>query len=159
MADKNTAAEQEKRGTAVTAQETADRTGKREVSGADLDAQRRVGRTTGGTTEAQADEYEALGVNPSLDNRTGDQRPILAKGVKPQQIDGPEVGHFAEHAERFAEEAKNVLSAVPEGEVVGMKSEGPHGRGPHGVTVGDEHGQPVAVQGSAGDAKDPRNPA
>lgn len=129
-------------------------------SAADLDADRNLGRTTGGTTEAQQDEYAKLGVNPRLDNRTGDQRPILADKIKPQQVDGPEVGHFAEHAERFADEYKNVLlpNAV-EGEVYGMKSEGPHGRGPHGVTVGDEHGQPVPVEGSAGDAKDPRNPA
>lgn len=131
---------------------------KRTAAGADSD--RATGVTTGGTTAAQQDEFKKLGVNPRLDNRTGDQRPVLADKVKPQQIDGPEVGHFAEHAERYAKDAENVLLAnAVEGEVMGAKAEGPHGRGPHGVTVGDEHGQPVAAEGTAGDANDPRNPA
>jgi len=127
---------------------------------ADVDRDRAIGRTTGGTTPAQQDEFEKLGVNPRLDNRTGDQRPVLATAPKPQQIDGPEVGHFAAHHERFGKDAEAALAAGrPEGEVVGGKSEGPHGRGPHGVTVGDEHGQPVKPEGTAGDRNDPRNPA
>lgn len=93
-------------------------------------------------------------VDPALDNRTGADRPHLSDAVKPQQVDGPEVGHIAEHAAAHPDEDHD-----PDGEVLGAKSEGPHGRGPHGVTVGDAHGQPVAPEAGAGDAGDPRNPA
>lgn len=42
-------------------------------------------RRVGGTTDVAADEYAAAGVDPKLDNRTGDQRPS-APPEKPQQI-------------------------------------------------------------------------
>lgn len=106
------------------------------------------------TPAAAEKKTETADVDPALDNRTGDQRPHLSDEVKPQQVDGPEVGHLAEHAEKFP-----ATDSEAEGEVLGAKSEGPHGRGPHGVTVGDAHGQPVEPQAGAGDANDPRNPA
>lgn len=99
-------------------------------SAVERDQDRTTGVTTGGTTPAQQDEFKALGVNPSLDNRTGDQRPVLPAKLKPQQIDGPEVGHFEEHAEK----SKGLLAQVEipghvEGETLGMRSSGRHGRG------------------------------
>lgn len=42
-------------------------------------------RQLGGVTDKAADEYAAAGVNPKLDNRTGDQRP-QAQSPKPQQV-------------------------------------------------------------------------
>lgn len=128
--------------------------GQRQESGADLDRR----RTMVGVTETGAEEYAALGVNPRLDNRLGDQRPILPRTPKPQQIDGPEVGHFAEHAEQFAGEFEEAVRKI-DGEPIGSKSEGPHGRGPHGVTVGDEHGQPQEQMATGTSDSDPRNPA
>lgn len=97
-------------------------------------------------------------VDPRLDNRTGDQRPTrpTEDPAKPQHIDGPEVGHEAEFARRFVAPLNR---GQEQGEPLGAKSEGPHGLGPHGVTVGDSHGQPVEAQDGAGDKDDPRNPA
>jgi hypothetical protein len=97
------------------------------------------------------DELADLGIDARLDNRTGDQRPTVPTKPKPQQIDGPEVGHEREHAEQ------NPPVEDELGEPLGTKSEGPHGLGPHGVTVGDAHGQPVEPQAGAGE-DDPRNP-
>ena len=96
-------------------------------SAADVDSDRATGVSTGGTTTAQQAEFKKLGVNPALDNRTGDQRPVLATKLKPQQIPGPEVGHFAEHAEEYGDRAADTCVAV-EGEVLGMKATGPMGR-------------------------------
>lgn len=128
---------------------------KRVLTGVELDHKRMY--RTGGVTESGADEYRRLGVNPLLDNRLGDQRPEVAEWpAKPQQIDGPEVGHFGEHAERFGDQAEKFRNLA---DPAGAKSEGPHGLGPHGVTVGDAHGQPVAAEAGAGDSGDPRNPA
>ncbi len=137
-----------------TKQEKADTTEPREVSGAELDRDRP--RRTGGVTAAAAEELSQLGVNPALDNRTGDQRPEMVEWpAKPQQVDGPEVGHFAEHAEQFGDAASKSTPAAP----AGTKAEGPHGLGPHGSTVEDAHGEPLPAQAGAGDAADPRNPA
>jgi hypothetical protein len=119
-----------------TARSAADRSVKAEpkssassATGADLDRARSSGLRTGGTSEAAAEEYARLGVNPALDNRTGDQRP-QRRGLepKPQQFDGPEVGHFEEHAEEHGGEFRELFGG---GDVdpVGMRSEGPHGRG------------------------------
>lgn len=107
------------------------------------------------TADAVPDELRELGVNPALDNRTGDQRPQAAEWpAKPQQVDGPEVGRLAEHAEKVGD-----TFTPASGDPIGAKSEGPHGLGPHGVTVGDAHGRPVEAEAGAGDADDPRNPA
>lgn len=100
------------------------------------------------------DELAAEGIDPRLDNRTGNDRPMRSDEVLPQHIDGPEVGHEREHAEKFPPKDND-----PKGEPLGTKSEGPHGKGPHGVTVGDAHGQPLAPEAGAGDEDDPRNPA
>jgi hypothetical protein len=93
------------------------------LSGAELDKKRRFA----GVTEAAADELEALEVDPRLDNRTGDQRPPAPGLLKPQQFDGPEVGHFAEHAEQVGGEFAEVTGSG--GEVRGMRSPGRLGRG------------------------------
>lgn len=124
------------------------------LKGAELDR----ARLAVGVTDNAADEYAKLGINPKLDNRLGDQRPFDTGQVKPQQIDGPEVGHYAEHAEQFRAEFEEAI-APPQGDPIGARSEGPHGRGPHGVTVGDEHGQPQEQMATGTDDSDPRNPA
>jgi len=94
------------------------------LSGAALDAKRRAA----GTTPEAAAELEALGVDPRLDNRTGDQRPQAPGPLKPQQFAGPEVGHFAEHAEDNSAEFEEATARGP-GEPVGMRSTGQLGRG------------------------------
>lgn len=96
-------------------------------SAADIDSDRSTGVSTGGTTTAQQAEFKKLGVNPALDNRTGDQRPVLSPRLKPQQVPGPEVGHFAEHHEEYGDLAAEARGTV-EGEVMGMKATGPLGR-------------------------------
>lgn len=94
------------------------------LTGAELDRKRRVAFST---PEAAA-ELEALGVDPRLDNRTGDQRPTAPGPLKPQQFAGPEVGHFGEHADdnraEFEEATRHDV-----GEPVGMRSSGALGRG------------------------------
>jgi len=94
------------------------------LSGAELDRKRRAA----GTTPEAAAELEALGVDPRLDNRTGDQRPTAPGPLKPQQFPGPEVGHFAEHAEEVGGEFTEATARAV-GEPVGMRSTGALGRG------------------------------
>jgi hypothetical protein len=107
----------------------AEKSGSGGSKGAQVDTARSSGEKTGGTTEAQQEEYAALGINPALDNRTGRQRPG-ARGfaAKPQQFPGPEVGHFAEHAEEYGG-AFDAEFGLDDDEAVGMHSRGPHGRG------------------------------
>lgn len=126
MADDTTASGTGKHSTAQT---SGSGSGSGSKSGADLDKARSSGQTTGGTTEAQAEEYAAAGVNPALDNRTGRQRPG-ARGLapKPQQFPGPEVGHFAEHEAEYGG-AFNEAFGEDDDDAVGMHSRGPHGRG------------------------------
>jgi hypothetical protein len=93
------------------------------LSGADLDRKRRFATVT----EQAAAELDALEVDPRLDNRTGDQRPPAPGPLKPQQFDGPEVGHFAEHAEQVGDEFAELTGTV--GDVRGMRSPGRLGRG------------------------------
>lgn len=98
------------------------------LSGRELDIARNTGLRTGGTTQAAADQYAALGVNPRLDNRLGRQRPQgAAFAPKPQQFPGPEVGHFEEHNEAMGEQFREMF--VDEADPRGMNSPGPHGRG------------------------------
>jgi hypothetical protein len=134
-------AEQQKKaadsGDAVTAEQSKvapkSASGKQSVSGADLDRQRRLGLSTGGTTEAGAEQYDKLGVNPRLDNRLGDQRPPLEEyPAKPQQVPGPEVGHFAEHAEQ-QRELFSKFSGDDVERLGGVRQEGRHGLGERGV--------------------------
>ena len=70
------------------------------------------------------------GVDPRLDNRVGDQRPVDT-GVKPQQI----VGGFPGDERDFEHPPSD-----GEGEDVGHTSVGPHGRGeaPQGSDVDPE---------------------
>ncbi|MGH8627867.1 MAG: hypothetical protein ACREYC_22225 [Gammaproteobacteria bacterium] len=106
-----------------------------------------------GTTVGMESELSELGVNPALDNRTGDQRPrrddstpqqidgpeitseTHASGeqntaLKPQQIPGPETGDFAGHDERARREHPEWFTSEKDtGKPLGMRSEGPHGRG------------------------------
>lgn len=128
----------ESKGSAVKAGEPQrERSAKSDLKGADLDVARSSGLRSGGVTEAAAEEYKALGVNARLDNRTGNQRPTLPPYLKPQQIDGPEIGHFEEHAEKVRALAEERLATV-QGEPLGMKAEGPYGRGPAGRHFADE---------------------
>jgi len=103
---------------------------RQELSGADRDRGVRTGSRTGGTTEAMAAEFDELGVDARLDNRVGRQRPRLNPLLKPQQVPGPEVGHFGEHAD---ENGDAFLEATglgnPQGEVLGLRSLGQLGRG------------------------------
>lgn len=94
------------------------------LTGAELDRKRRVAFST---PEAAA-ELEALGVDPRLDNRTGDQRPQVAGPLKAQQFDGPEVGHFGEHADEHREEFAEATGG-PTPDPLGMRAVGRHGRG------------------------------
>lgn len=95
-----------------------------ELSGAERDRKIRLR----GVTEAAGQELDALGVDPRLDNRTGDQRPTANPVPKAQQFDGPEVGHFGEHADGVRAEFEEAVSG-PTGEPLGMRSLGQHGRG------------------------------
>lgn len=101
---------------------------KAQLSGADRDRGLRTGSRTGGTTEAMAEELDRIGVDARLDNRVGDQRPVLASYLKPQQFPGPEVGHFGEHADELGD-AFSEATAAPDGDVLGSRSLGQLGRG------------------------------
>jgi hypothetical protein len=130
--------ESEKSPTSVTAEQSkvgrSPSGGKQPLRGAELDKQRRLGTTTGGTTTAAQEEYERLGVNPRLDNRLGDQRPPLEEyPAKPQQVPGPEVGHFAEHAEEFEELNSKFTGGKDVDRLGGLRTEGRHGLGERGV--------------------------
>lgn len=73
---------------------------------------------------AAEQQYQETGIDPRLDNRTGDARPPLEEHpAKPQQIDGPDVMHQAEHTRRvLADRDGNDTTARK-----GMFSPGPHG--------------------------------
>ncbi|MCX4622787.1 hypothetical protein ACF09G_13140 [Streptomyces albogriseolus] len=76
------------------------------------------------TTERLAVDANEPGIDPRLDNRTGDQRPKLEEfPAKPQQIDGPELGQERAVAARAEREREDV------GRRKGAKSPGPHGLG------------------------------
>jgi len=68
-----------------------------------------------GITPAMKSELDALGVDPRLDNRTGDQRPQeVAWPAKPQQVDS-------------GDKPKEI--GKPTGKALGSESKGPHGLG------------------------------
>jgi len=76
------------------------------------------------STQALAVDAERPGIDPRLDNRTGDQRPKLEEfPAKPQQIDGPELGEEKAVAARADRDREDV------GQRKGAKSPGPHGLG------------------------------
>jgi hypothetical protein len=93
----------------------------------------------------------APGVDARLDNRAGDQRPPLESfPAKPQQVDGPDLVHQAEHTRR-------VLAERADGDDVDRK--GMHSAGPHGLSDESERlGGPTcdAGQTAAEAAKDAR---
>jgi hypothetical protein len=64
-------------------------------------------------------ELARLGVNPALDNRTGDQRPPTDLPLKPQQVHGGYPGDDSEF-----EDPPSGKPTDP------TRAEGPHGRGP-----------------------------
>lgn len=69
-----------------------------------------------GVTPSMQKELDELGVNPKLDNRTGDQRPKEVDfPAKPQQIDPED-----DSPEEFGKKT---------GKPLGSHSEGPHGLG------------------------------
>ena len=71
------------------------------------------------------EEFAARGVDPRLDNRTGaDRPPVETHPAVPQQVDGPDVMHQAEHAEA----AERLLEAAV-GDRKGMFSPGDHSLG------------------------------
>lgn len=91
------------------------------------------------------------GVDPRLDNRTGSDRPVRETSpAVPQQVDGPDLMHQAEHAEavaRLAADAKEV-------ERVGMFSAGDHSTAGYEARGGNDAGQADALLET-----DPENPA
>lgn len=93
------------------------------------------------------------GVHPALDNRVGAQRPPLESDpAVPQQVDGPDLLHQAEHAEAVAR-------AEQEADVArkGMFSPGDHGLGD---LAARERGDQGYDAGQAADVleTDPGNP-
>jgi hypothetical protein len=65
----------------------------------------------------------APGVDARLDNRTGAARPPLEQWpAKPQQVDGPDLAHQAEHTAATLRQLDQEV-----GERKGMYSPGPHG--------------------------------
>lgn len=93
------------------------------------------------------------GVHPALDNRTGSQRPPLESDpAVPQQVDGPDLLHQADHAAAVERANKDADIARK-----GMFSPGDHGLGP--VSARDR-GDEGVDKGQAGDAleTDPGNP-
>lgn len=78
------------------------------------------------------------GVDPRLDNRTGSDRPPLESDpAVPQQVDGPDLMHQAEHAEAVAKKARE----VDEVERKGMFSAGDHSLGSQDQRRGNDAGQ------------------
>lgn len=78
------------------------------------------------------------GVDPRLDNRTGSDRPpVESDPAVPQQVDGPDLMHQAEHAEAVARKA----AAVEDVERKGMFSPGDHSLGSQEERRGNDMGQ------------------
>lgn len=104
--------------------------------------------TTGNVAQELADSHEARvtvpgasNVDARLDNRVGTDRPKLESfPAKPQQIDGPDVMHQAEHtAKVLADRAKgNDGTGEKDVERKGMFSPGPHGLSDESLREGDE---------------------
>jgi hypothetical protein len=73
--------------------------------------------------KARTEVPGAPGVDARLDNRSGAQRPPLEEWpAKPQQIDGPDLEHQAEHTRKTLDRIEQEV-----GERKGMYSPGPHG--------------------------------
>jgi len=78
------------------------------------------------------------GVDPRLDNRSGTDRPPVERDpAVPQQVDGPDLMHQAEHAEAVARKAKE----AEEVERKGMFSPGDHSLGDLEERGGNDAGQ------------------
>jgi hypothetical protein len=77
------------------------------------------------TTKASSARDDATpAIDPRLDNRTGSQRPPLETyPAKPQQIDGPDLMHQAEHTRRALADRDDTDTTPRKG----MFSAGPHG--------------------------------
>jgi hypothetical protein len=90
---------------------------------------------------AGAEELAKLGVDPRLDNRTGADRPPLESDpAVPQQVDGPDVMHQAEHTE-----AALKVKQAQAGQVKGMFSPGDHSLGDEDARKGNDAGQADSV--------------
>jgi len=73
--------------------------------------------------KARTEVPGAPGVDARLDNRSGAQRPPLEEWpAKPQQVDGPDLEHQAEHTRRALDARESEV-----GERKGQYSPGPHG--------------------------------
>ena len=88
----------------------------------------------------------ADGVDARLDNRTGADRPPLESWpAKPQQIDGPDVMHQAEHTRRTLRNREQATGGHK-----GMFSPGPHGLGDESLREGGPAGAEQTLYGTEG---------
>jgi len=80
------------------------------------------------------------GVDPRLDNRQGASRPPLESDpAVPQQVDGPDVVHQAEHAKAVEGGVEVGVSVQPAAK--GMHSPGDHSLGEEAARLGNDAGQ------------------
>lgn len=85
----------------------------------------------------------APGVDARLDNRRGNDRPVIGE-VKPQQIDGPDI---TEQAEWTRNAIANRDANTAEGRA-GMFSAGPHGRSDDSLREGGKLGENKTLYGT-----------
>ncbi len=102
---------------------------------------------------SKASKSEDVGekVDPRLDNRAGDARPVRESfPAVPQQVDGPDLAHQAEFTRRYHESRKD----ADYGDRKGMHSPGPHGLSDveerKGNDRADESGGKAAPDGETG---------
>jgi hypothetical protein len=90
-------------------------------------------------------------VDPRLDNRTGSDRPVRQESpAVPQQVDGPDLMHQAEHAQAVADASRDAGGV----DRMGMFSYGDHSTGNP-----EDRGGNHAGQGDSVLETDPGNPA
>lgn len=104
----------------------------------------------GGVADQLREAYEARtvvpgapGVDARLDNRRGNDRPVVGD-VKPQQIDGPDITEQVEWTKRaIAEREANTAEGR-----AGMFSAGPHGRSDDSLREGGALGEKKTLYGT-----------
>jgi hypothetical protein len=100
------------------------------------------------------------GVDPRLDNRPGKDRPPMETDpAVPQQVDGPDLMHQAEHARAVAEKA--AAADVDGTERKGMFSPGGHSLADESERGGNDAGQanPIVDRSLSSDASTAADPA
>ena len=96
--------------------------------------------------EARTTVPGADNVDARLDNRRGADRPKLEEWpAVPQQVDGPDVMHQAEHTRKVLQDRDD---AVDMGERKGMFSPGPHGLSDETLREGGPVGQEQTLYGT-----------